>query len=111
MTLCNAARLAGMPLLRAEEETKVREWFAELERPVELLVALKAGSAAGEAGDARPEDRGAYSAPGGVERRFMLEGWAALRVDGRDHEQLEAALTPDPEGQRPRCIVAEVAKR
>jgi alkyl hydroperoxide reductase subunit F len=40
MTLCNAARLAGMPLLRPEEETKVREWFAELERPVELLVAL-----------------------------------------------------------------------
>src|SRR6188508_2920161 len=40
MTQCNAARLAGMPLLRAEEETKVREWFAELERPVELLVAL-----------------------------------------------------------------------
>jgi len=29
-----------MPLLRPEEETKVREWFAELERPVELLVAL-----------------------------------------------------------------------
>jgi len=29
-----------MPLLRAEEETKVREWFAELERPVELFVAL-----------------------------------------------------------------------
>jgi transketolase len=44
----------------------------------------------------------------GVERRFMLEGWAALRVDGRDHEQLEAALTPDPDGTRPRCIVAEV---
>ena len=29
-----------MPLLRSEEETKVREWFAELERPVELLVGL-----------------------------------------------------------------------
>ena len=29
-----------MSLLRAEEEAKVREWFAELERPVELLVAL-----------------------------------------------------------------------
>ena len=29
-----------MALLRAEEETKVREWFAELERPVELLVAV-----------------------------------------------------------------------
>ena len=29
-----------MALLRAEEETKVREWFRDLERPVELLVAL-----------------------------------------------------------------------
>jgi alkyl hydroperoxide reductase subunit F len=29
-----------MPLLRAEEESKVREWFAGLERPVELLLAL-----------------------------------------------------------------------
>jgi len=29
-----------MALLRAEEEAKVREWFAALERPVELLVAL-----------------------------------------------------------------------
>ena len=46
--------------------------------------------------------------PEGVERRFMLEGWAALRVDGRDHDQLEAALTPDPDATRPRCIVAEV---
>jgi NADH-dependent peroxiredoxin subunit F len=27
-------------LLRAEEEAKVREWFADLERPVELVVAL-----------------------------------------------------------------------
>ena len=29
-----------MALLRAEEETKVRAWFAELDRPVELLVAV-----------------------------------------------------------------------
>jgi alkyl hydroperoxide reductase subunit AhpF len=29
-----------MALLRAQEETKVREWFAALERPVELVVAL-----------------------------------------------------------------------
>ncbi len=29
-----------MTLLRAEEEAKVREWFAGLERPVELVVAL-----------------------------------------------------------------------
>jgi alkyl hydroperoxide reductase subunit F len=27
-------------LLRPDEEAKVREWFAELERPVELLVAI-----------------------------------------------------------------------
>src|SRR3954468_24231934 len=33
--------------------------------------------------------------PDGIERRFMLEGWVALRVDGRDHEALEAALRPD----------------
>ena len=33
---------------------------------------------------------------------------AALRLDGRDHEQLEAALTPDPAGTRPRVVVAEV---
>lgn len=46
--------------------------------------------------------------PGGIERRFMLEGWSALRVDGRDHEALEAALLPDPEAERPRCVVAEV---
>jgi alkyl hydroperoxide reductase subunit F len=29
-----------MALLRAEEETKVRTWFGELDRPVELLVAV-----------------------------------------------------------------------
>ena len=40
MTVGNAVRLARMPLLRAEEETKVREWFAELERSVELVVGL-----------------------------------------------------------------------
>jgi transketolase len=49
--------------------------------------------------------------PEGIERRFMLEGWIALRVDGRDHEALEAALRPDLEGKRPRCIVAEVEPR
>jgi transketolase len=46
--------------------------------------------------------------PEGVERRFILEGWAGLRVDGRNHEQLEASLMPDLEATRPRVIVAEV---
>jgi transketolase len=49
--------------------------------------------------------------PEGIERRFMLEGWAALRVDGRDHEALEAALLPDPDARRPRCVVAEVESK
>ena len=40
MPLGNADRLARMPFLRADEETNVRQWFAELERPVELLVAI-----------------------------------------------------------------------
>jgi transketolase len=56
-------------------------------------------------------DSSSHGWPEGVERRFMLEGWAALRVDGRDHDQLEAALAPDPAGTRPRCIVAEVEAR
>jgi transketolase len=49
--------------------------------------------------------------PGGIERRFMLEGWEALRVDGRDHDALEAALLPSPHATRPRCVVAEVDQK
>jgi transketolase len=56
-------------------------------------------------------DSSSYGWPEGVERRFMLEGWVARRVDGRDHEQLAAALAPDPDGTRPRVIVAEVEPR
>src|SRR5262245_2246281 len=56
-------------------------------------------------------DSSEHGWPEGIERRFMLEGWIALRVDGRDHEALEAALRPDLEGKRPRCIVAEVETR
>jgi transketolase len=51
-----------------------------------------------------------YGWPEGIERRFMLEGWIAQRVDGRDHEALEAALLPDPDATRPRCVVAEVTR-
>jgi transketolase len=59
-----------------------------------------AGSVTGEAdGTAR-----------GIERRFTIEGWDAQRVDGRDHEALEAALLPDPDATRPRCVVAEVTR-
>jgi len=53
-------------------------------------------------------DSSSHGWPEGVERRFVLEGWTAVRVDGRDHEALEAALTPAPDAVRPRCVVAEV---
>jgi transketolase len=56
-------------------------------------------------------DSSSHGWPEGIERRFMLEGWVARRVDGRDHEQLEAALLPDPDGTRPRVVVAEVEAR
>jgi transketolase len=55
-------------------------------------------------------DSAEYGWPDGIERRFLLEGWAARRVDGRDHEALEAALLPDPDATRPRCVVAEVTR-
>jgi transketolase len=47
--------------------------------------------------------------PGGVEARFALEGWDAVRVDGRDHDALEAALSAHV-GGRPRCVVADVPR-
>ncbi len=48
--------------------------------------------------------------PGGVERRFALEGWVATRVDGRDLDELAEALAPGPGTSRPRCVVAEVTR-
>ncbi len=48
-----------------------------------------------------------YGWPGGVEARFALEGWSALRVNGRDHAALDAAFTAAHLG-RPHVVVAEV---
>jgi transketolase len=49
----------------------------------------------------------AYGWPGGVEQRFAVEGWSAVRVNGRDHAALEAAFTAGHPG-RPHVVVAEV---
>jgi transketolase len=58
--------------------------------------------------------------PGGIASRFTVNGWTARTVDGRDHEQIAAALThqrPDhQEGQtrkegRPHVVVAEVTTK
>jgi alkyl hydroperoxide reductase subunit AhpF len=69
-----------MPVLRPEEEEKVREWFAELERPVELLVALG------------PEDTplaGSGDVDFGAEMVRVCEGLAELgdRVNCRVEQQ------------------------
>jgi transketolase len=50
-----------------------------------------------------------YHWPGGVEQRFLLEGWHAVRVDGRDHDALEAAFRVDV-AEQPTCIVAEIRR-
>ena len=67
-----------------------------------------AGSAGGKATGARRVDRVAFGAPGGIARRFDLEGWDAVTVDGRDHDALYAALTRG--GTLPRAVVAEVTR-
>ncbi len=53
-------------------------------------------------------DSSTYKWPGGVERRFELEGWSAVRVDGRDHDALEDSLGVVAE--QPRCVVAEIVR-
>jgi len=50
-----------------------------------------------------------YGWPGGIEKRFSLEGWSAARADGRDHAALEQALTAPHPGQ-PHVVVAAIAK-
>jgi transketolase len=48
--------------------------------------------------------------PGGIERRFDVEGWATAVVDGRDHDALERALTA-VDDRRPTAVVARVGRR
>jgi len=50
-----------------------------------------------------------YGWPGGIEQRFALEGWDAVRVDGRDHDALEAALAARTL-DRPHAVVAEIRR-
>lgn len=45
--------------------------------------------------------------PGGIGARFSQEEWSAVRVDGRDHGGLEAALTARHTG-RPHAVVAVI---
>lgn len=48
--------------------------------------------------------------PGGIAKRFAVEGWSAATVDGRVHEALETALTA-PHSEKPRAVVARVERK
>lgn len=45
--------------------------------------------------------------PGGIARRFTVEGWTARTVDGRDHDALYTAFT-EPSAAGPLAVVATV---
>jgi len=44
--------------------------------------------------------------PGGIARRFTVEGWSGVDVDGRDHDALERAFRPP--SAAPHVVVAHV---
>ena len=49
----------------------------------------------------------AHGWPGGIARRFELEGWSAVTVSGRDHDAIEQAFAAAP-GNRPHMVVADI---
>ncbi len=50
-----------------------------------------------------------YAVPGRIAERFTTEGWHTVTVDGRDHDELEAALSARP--GRPNAVVAVVEEK
>jgi len=50
-----------------------------------------------------------YHWPGGIGARFELEGWSVARVEGRDHDALEHALTLSHDDW-PHAVIAEVRR-
>jgi transketolase len=48
--------------------------------------------------------------PGGIDRRFAVEGWATAVVDGRDHDALAVALSL-VDRARPTAVVARIGAR
>lgn len=45
--------------------------------------------------------------PGGIEKRFELEGWSVARVDGTSHRDLAQAFSVEHD-TRPHAVVAEI---
>jgi transketolase len=52
-------------------------------------------------------DSSSYGWPGGIEKRFAVEGWSVLRVPSHDHDLLAAALDGPPEPRTPKVVVVE----
>lgn len=52
-------------------------------------------------------DSSQHGWPGGIGRRFEVEGWETREVNGRDHDALEKAFTPSDDG-RPLVVVARI---
>jgi len=50
-----------------------------------------------------------YAVPGRIAERFATEGWHTVTVAGRDHDELEAALSARP--GRPNAVVAVVEEK
>ena len=48
--------------------------------------------------------------PGGIAKRFALEGWSTDTVNGRDHAEIEEALTR-AHPRQPHVVVAEVESK
>lgn len=48
--------------------------------------------------------------PGGIERRFAVEGWSSAAVNGRDHEDIKSGLLQPHPGQ-PHVVVAKVEEK
>lgn len=73
---------------------------------VELAAALELGALTVVVLDNRSAS---YARPGRIAERFLTEGWHVVGVDGRDHEQLRAALgrRDRPRGT-PSAVVARV---
>jgi transketolase len=100
--------------LDAQERTEPRVYCllgdAELEEGSNFEAIQLAGRLALRRLTAVVVDNGSstHGWPGGVERRFELEGWSAVRVDGRDHGALEACFASAGSGDRPQVVVAEV---
>jgi alkyl hydroperoxide reductase subunit F len=72
-----------MPFLRPEKEQKVRDWFADLERPVELFVAL---------GPEETPRAGSGDVDFGTEMVRVCEGLAELG------ERVTCRVEHEPEG-------------